>query len=215
MNKFVKGDKVVLLKDFEPYLGTIIPSGTNGVIVSLLSEHPTLYRVNFPCYGWYDVRNNILSLRCRKEVIRSISKDKYASEWASSTYKSEAFDISSSIKDVLYKDPATIIFWKDGTKSVVKCDGEEYDPEKGFAMAVCKKVFGNEGNYYNTFKKWLPEEIEFEVGELVRLSKEIYGLSPGTLVYIADINKEKENSYTVRTNKGWSFTVDKKYLRLC
>ena len=80
-------------------------------------------------------------------------------------------------------------------------------------MVVCKKVFGNEGNYYNTFKKWLPEEIEFEVGEFVKVSKEIYGLSAGTLVYIADIDKEKEDSYIVRDNTGWKYTVDKKYLR--
>ena len=213
MSEFVKGDKVVLLKDFEPYLGNIIPAGTNGLIVSLLSEHPTLYRVNFPSYGWYDVRNNILSLRCRKEVIRSIFKDEYASECASSTYRSEAFDISSSIKDVLYKDPATIIFWKDGTKSVVVCDAEEYDPEKGFAMAACKKVFGNKGNYYNTFKKWLPEETEFEVGKVFKLSKEIYGLPVGTLVRITRINKKTGKVYlTCKKFKG-EFTSNKKYLK--
>lgn len=213
MSKFVKGDKVVLLKDFEPYLGTIIPSGTNGVIVSLLSGHPTFYRVNFVGYGWYDVRNDILSLRCRKEVIRSIFKDKYDLELASSTYRSEAFNISSSIKDVLYKDPATIIFWKDGTKSVVVCDGEEYDPEKGFAMAACKKVFGNEGNYYNTFKKWLPEEAEFEVGKVFKLSKEMYGLPVGTLVRITSINKKTGKVSLICKNFKGEFTSNKKYLK--
>jgi hypothetical protein len=213
MSKFVKGDKVVLLKDFEPYLGNIIPAGTDGLIVSLLSGHPTLYRVNFPGYGWYDVRNDILSLRRKKEVIRSIFKDEYALEWESSTYRSEAFDISSSIKDVLYKDPATIIFWKDGTKSVVVCDGEEYDPEKGFAMAACKKVFGNKGNYYNTFKKWLPEKTEFEVGKVFKLSKEIYGLPVGTLVRITHINeKTGKVSLTCKKFKG-EFTTNKKYLK--
>ena len=41
------------------------------------------------------------------------------------------------------------------------------DPEKGLAMAIAKKALGNEGNYYNEFKKWLPEKneepIEFEL----------------------------------------------------
>ncbi len=213
MSKFVKGDKVVLLKDFEPYFGNIIPAGTNGLIVSSFSGCPTLYRVNFPGYGRYDVRKGILSLRCKKEVIRSIFKDEYASEWASSTYRSEAFDISSSIKDVLYKDPATIIFWKDGTKSVVVCDGEEYDPEKGFAMATCKKVFGNEGNYYNTFKKWLPEETEFEVGKVFKLTKEIYGLPVGTLVRITSINKKTGKVSLVCKNFKGEFIANKKYLK--
>lgn len=123
------------------------------------------------------------------------------------------FDIASSIKDVIYNDPATIIFWKDKTKSVVKCDGEKYDPEKGFAMAVCKKVFGNEGNYYNTFKKWLPEETEFEVGKVFKLSKEIYGLPVGTLVRITSINKKTGKiSLTCKNFKG-EFTANKKYLK--
>lgn len=61
------------------------------------------------------------------------------------------------IVDVIYNDPATIVFWIDGTKTVVKADGEPYDPEKGLAMAFCKKASGNEGNYYNIFKKWLPK----------------------------------------------------------
>ena len=65
------------------------------------------------------------------------------------------------IKDVIYNDPATIVFWMDGTKTVVKCgDYDIYDPEKGLAMAIAKKTLGNQGNYYETFKSWLPEEDE-------------------------------------------------------
>lgn len=65
------------------------------------------------------------------------------------------------IKNVIFNDPATIVFWSDGTKTVVKTqDGEKYDEEKGLAMAIAKRAFGNEGNYYNVFKKWLPKEDE-------------------------------------------------------
>lgn len=66
----------------------------------------------------------------------------------------------SSIKDVIFNDPATIVMWKDGTKTVVKAEGEAFDPEKGLAMAISKKALGNQGNYYDVFKKWLPEEEE-------------------------------------------------------
>lgn len=49
-----------------------------------------------------------------------------------------------SIKKVIYNDPATIIFWSDGTKTVVKCmENEDYDPEKGFMAAVTRKAFGD------------------------------------------------------------------------
>lgn len=65
------------------------------------------------------------------------------------------------IKDVIYNDPATIVLWMDGTKTIVKCgDYDIYDPEKGLAMAIAKKALGNQGNYYETFKSWLPEEDE-------------------------------------------------------
>ena len=65
------------------------------------------------------------------------------------------------IKNVIFNDPATIVFWSDGTKTVVKVqDGDEYDEEKGLAMAISKKALGNKGNYCNVFKKWLPEEDE-------------------------------------------------------
>lgn len=34
--------------------------------------------------------------------------------------------------NVIFNGPATIVFWNDGTKTVVKCsDGDEYDPESG------------------------------------------------------------------------------------
>ena len=66
-------------------------------------------------------------------------------------------DIRSNIKDVIFSDRVTIILWKDGTKTMVRAGKHEhYDPEKGFAMAVCKKMFGNEGNYYEVFKKYVP-----------------------------------------------------------
>ena len=62
----------------------------------------------------------------------------------------------TGIKDVIFNPPATIVFWSDNTKTVVKADGEPYDPEKGIAMAVSKKMLGdNKYDYYNIFKRYL------------------------------------------------------------
>lgn len=48
------------------------------------------------------------------------------------------------VKRVIYSNPATIVLWQDGTKSVVKCmDGQPYDEYSGFCSAVVKKVFGS------------------------------------------------------------------------
>lgn len=65
-----------------------------------------------------------------------------------------------TIEKVIFNDPVTVILWSDKTKTVVRCgENEEYDPEKGMAMAISKKFLGNKGNYYETFKKHLPEDI--------------------------------------------------------
>ena len=74
---------------------------------------------------------------------------------------SALFDVrkNPSIKRVIFNDPATIVFWEDGSKTVVTCgENDAFDPEKGLAMAMAKKLLGNKGNYYNSFKKWLPEK---------------------------------------------------------
>ena len=73
------------------------------------------------------------------------------------------------IKNVIFNDPATIVFWEDGTKTVVKCqDGDEFDPEKGLAMAIVKKVYGNKGSYCNKLKKWLPKEEQVDTNSSLR-----------------------------------------------
>lgn len=63
------------------------------------------------------------------------------------------------ITRVVFNDPATIVFWTDGTKTVVKqqkCDKKKkFDPEKGLAMAIAKKALGNQGNYFNEIRKWV------------------------------------------------------------
>ena len=69
--------------------------------------------------------------------------------------------INANIKNVIFNDPYTIILWKDGRKTIVKCQpGDVYDKEKGLALALVKH-FMHDSNYFNTiFKKWLPEDDE-------------------------------------------------------
>lgn len=64
------------------------------------------------------------------------------------------------IEKVIYNDPATVVFWSDGTKTVVKVEnGEEYDPEKGLYAACAKKLLGN----YTKAEKHLPKDDYDEV----------------------------------------------------
>lgn len=68
-------------------------------------------------------------------------------------------DVSSSalhIEKVIFNPKATIVFWSDHTKTIVKVgEDDKRDDEKGLAMAISKKFLGNKGNYYNEFRKWL------------------------------------------------------------
>jgi len=60
------------------------------------------------------------------------------------------------IEKVIFNDPATIVFWTDGSKTVVRTqNNEKYDKEKGLSMAISKKMLGNNSKYYDTFKKWI------------------------------------------------------------
>lgn len=71
-----------------------------------------------------------------------------------------------AIDRVIFNDPATIVLWKDGTKTVVKCqEGDTYSEETGLALCVMKKVYGNKGRFNDLFKKWIPEEAENEQSE--------------------------------------------------
>lgn len=111
------------------------------------------------------------------------------------------------IKDVIFNSPATIVFWEDGEKTIVQCqDGEPFDPEKGLAMAISKKVFGNKYDYYKIFKKWvgkynkkLGESKQVQTKEetvVASLTLSEVSLDPGdteVLKPYCDTSKENDN----------------------
>lgn len=110
---------------------------------------------------------------------------------------------SHSIKKVIFNPPATIVFWYDGTKTVVKCQpGDIYDKRMGLALCIAKKALGNKGNYNNVFDKWIPEEPEqkskYEVGDKVRCWTK-NGSRVGTIV--KDDGSDRMQ-YVVETNNG-------------
>lgn len=68
------------------------------------------------------------------------------------------------ITKVIFNGPATVVYWGDGTKTVVKCSkDDEFDPEKGLAMAIAKKFFGNENGYSKNIKKWTDKYEEANI----------------------------------------------------
>lgn len=97
--------------------------------------------------------NGLRGMRTARDIL-----DELCGEVMNNTIKKEDEDKMGNcmINDVIFNPPATIVFWKDGTKTVVKCqDGDCFDPEKGIAMAYFKKLHGNKGSYNNIIKTWI------------------------------------------------------------
>lgn len=159
-----------------------ITSNINDFNISLL------YKEREPIYKIFDIEVtvsrdelNTITLRKKNERRNEMPFEKtYYIDYSNILFKKDIWYVPS-IKKVIFNDPATIVIWGDGSKTVVKCqDGETYDPEKGLAMAISKKALGNKGNYCEVFKEWLPEEEERTVElklDTSELSKSLEGLA--------------------------------------
>ena len=100
--------------------------------------------------------------------------NKYVHKPQEKNTKYTEFDPESlKIKRVIFNDPATIVFWENGDKTVAKCRNEKFDPEKGLAIAIAKKVIG-----YAEIKKWImkyEKEIEEAYSLLEDFMKKLGG----------------------------------------
>ena len=66
-----------------------------------------------------------------------------------------------TIKKIMYKPPATIVFWNDGTKTVAVCEKEDtYNRELGFALCVLKKKYGNK-KVHDMLDKYVHNATEY------------------------------------------------------
>ena len=84
--------------------------------------------------------------------------------------------ITVDIKKVIFNDPATIVIWADGTKTVVKCkEGETYSKWAGLALCYAKRINGEK--FHAEFKRWCGEDEE---------AQEETGYSCGSAYSIAD-----------------------------
>lgn len=97
----------------------------------------------------------------KRAALRNILNPVYGMTGASSD-KSKSNNVISKpkmthgcpgIKKVIFNDPATIVLWDDGTKTVVKCsEGDTYSEWSGLAFCICKKLMGDE--FHKVFKHW-------------------------------------------------------------
>ena len=65
--------------------------------------------------------------------------------------------MASGIEKVIFNPPATIVIWKDGSKTVVKCkEGDQFDEWAGLSLCICKKILGKD--FHRFFRKYCEED---------------------------------------------------------
>ena len=82
------------------------------------------------------------------------------------------------IKKVIFNNPATIVIWVDGSKTVVKVkEGEQFDEWAGLAFCICKKLYGDK--FHKVFRKYCDPAVEQkkEALALFDVVKKITGFS--------------------------------------
>lgn len=85
----------------------------------------------------------------------------YTSMFAEMKITNEKFDEfleqrkqKPEIVKVIYNEPATIVYWSTGEKTVVKCNNENFSKHMGLLTAIAKYHFGNTGKYNDVLRKF-------------------------------------------------------------
>ena len=91
---------------------------------------------------------------CEKEELRKEILSKMATINVAKTKNFYSLNVSK----IIFNPPATIVFWEDGTKTVVKCSAEdEFNEYYGLLAALGKKVYENNSQ----IKKLIDEKAEW------------------------------------------------------
>lgn len=127
-----------------------------------------------------ELRSWVNSMDKGVDAMNKSTGEKFVATFEKATFNQEFTDMVKKLKEdialslidklprfrirrVVFNEPATIVFWEDGTKTVVKCQEEDvFMPETGIALCYMKKLFNNKGNYNEILKKWSEQFHEEE-----------------------------------------------------
>lgn len=208
INNLINAEKIVVGRSFNPNDYTIVLGYRIGAIVSHSPETIKYYGIiwrispnvlptgvvlsrvsNLADYTSRIISNNGQIKRNKKDVALVMS----------------LANKQDLIKDVIFNNPATIVYWVDGTKTVVKAHNEKFDPEKGLAMAICKRFLGSNksgSNFNNIFKKWLPEQKESNSDTNIKdYEKNLmasFGVPPQVFYQQERLPEQKESNSNIR-----------------
>lgn len=171
----------------------------------------------------YEGVKNITPMAMTKEEMQYCLNDVAVTEKLFKEEQIMRFDsCKPTIKNVIFNDPATIVMWSDGTKTVVKCgEGDTFDPEKGVAMCCMKKLLGTNktgSNYLDKVQEYFDaydEDYIEECKTIGEILKEIWGDAFGpTQLPAPDVNtgamdippeETVEKEFEAVTSSDWTF----------
>lgn len=99
-------------------------------------------------------------------------------------YKNEYFKPNFMPKKIIYNDPATIVFWQDGTKTVVKrSPSEQFNKYNAFCAALAKRIFENNSQVNKIVQSGIMQKPEIK-GENIKVmsDKAIEGIKRTTAI---------------------------------
>lgn len=163
------GDKVHIITVKEKYK-PFMQVGTVGTIMQIYGQGKQNIGVNIAGvrnpnsqYGYFYFSADQLAIHEHNDIIDGLWYGMLKISQNNDMQKCvrRSLTLIPEIENVKFNGPATIVFWSDGIKTVVKANPDEaFDPEKGLAMAITKRVFGNKHNYYHKVKHWLKKYKE-------------------------------------------------------
>lgn len=136
----------------------VITTSDGEIFITLDTGHKFQFRAND--ISWDTVRNAHIKKNgsYHQDVLDNARYCAQARAMYNAVYQKEARAAmnAATIKNVIFAPPATIVYWSDDTKTVVKCSEKDiFDPEKGLAMAIAKRCGGNKGSYYKEIQNWV------------------------------------------------------------
>lgn len=114
--------------------------------------------------------DKVLMTLLQDKIIEESEKIAKEEEEERKREKRKAIDkFINSIEKIIYSGNKTIVFWSDGTKTIVSCHpDDDFDKEKGLALCIIKHLFGDIGYYNEIFKAFEltnPKKNEFKKTE--------------------------------------------------
>ena len=113
------------------------------------------------------------------------------------------------VDHIFYDDVATVVFWTDGTKTVVKCpEGTPYDEYTAFCAALAKKVYGNNSKLQREIKKKARYSKKRQIAKVVcgdhsvREGNTFYPYKANRIIGKVTSVKETDNGLEVEVTKN-------------